>query len=489
MMRVVEGLLAASVAVGTVMASPVVEERQSGSTIAVDLSKTYQKMDGFGFSTAFQRANLITNMSDKTKQRQLLDLLFNTTTGAGFSIIRTGIGSSPDSSSDHMNTFAPKNPGGPKATPQYQWDGKDSGQLFVCQEAVKTYGVSTIYSDAWSAPGYMKTNGNEANGGTLCGVPGATCSSGDWRQAYANYLVQYVKYYRDAGVPVTHLGFLNEPEFSASYASMASSGAQAADFIKVLYATLQAENMTDVTGIACCDSEGWGNQASMASAIRSGGAEGMLKAMTSHTYNSGASGAMNTRVPMWLSEQCDLNGGWTTAWYSSGGAGEGFTWANNVFTAVANNNISGYVYWEGVQWPNPNTNEKIIKVDNSTNTIEVARRLWAFANWSRYVRPGATRIGATVSGGSGVKSVAFKNVDGSIAIVVISSGTSAASVSIKVTGATPTDASAWVSDNTHTCEKTTVSVGSDGTLTGSLSSRSITTFVIPAPAAPISNPM
>jgi len=130
--------------------------RQGGSTITVDLSKTYQTMDGFGCSFAFQRANLITNMSDKTKQRYLLDLLFNTTSGAGLSIVRNGIGSSPDSSSDHMNTFAPRNPGGPKATPQYSWDGKDSGQLFVSQEAYKTYGVRQIYGDAWSAPGYSE---------------------------------------------------------------------------------------------------------------------------------------------------------------------------------------------------------------------------------------------------------------------------------------------------------------------------------------------
>jgi len=101
--------------------------RQAGS-ITVDPSKTFQKMDGFGFSLAFQRANLITNLRDKDKQRQLLDLLFNTTTGAGFSILRTGIGSSPDSSSDHMNSFQPKNPGGPTAKPNYQWDGKDSGR-------------------------------------------------------------------------------------------------------------------------------------------------------------------------------------------------------------------------------------------------------------------------------------------------------------------------------------------------------------------------
>ncbi len=127
----------------------------------------------------------------------------------------------------------------------------------------------------------------------------------------------------------------------------------------------------------------------MVSGIKSGGAESMLKAVTSHTYMSGASGTMSTSVPVWLSEQCDLNGQWSTSWYSNGGAGEGLTWANNIYNAVVSNGVSGYVYWEGVQWPNPNTNEKIILIDSSSGRVEVALRLWAFANWSRFVRPGA----------------------------------------------------------------------------------------------------
>jgi len=197
----------------------------------------------------------------------------------------------------------------------------------------------------------MKTNGRDTNGGTLCGVPGATCSSGDWRQAYANYLVAYVKFYAEAGVKLTHLGFLNEPDYTASYASMQSNGNQAADFIKVLGATLDANNLTDV-GINCCESMGWGNQVNMLNNIKSAGLEGRLKAVTSHSYSSGPSGAMNTKVPVWLSEQCDLNGQWSTAWYSSGGAGDGLTWANNIYSAVTNQNIGGYIWWEGAQWPN-----------------------------------------------------------------------------------------------------------------------------------------
>jgi len=92
-------------------------------------------------------------------------------------------------------------------------DDNDTGQVWFSQSAM-SYGVKTIYADAWSAPGFMKTNGNEANGGYLCGVTGETCASGDWRQTYANLIVQYIKYYASAGIPITHVGFLNEPDFT-----------------------------------------------------------------------------------------------------------------------------------------------------------------------------------------------------------------------------------------------------------------------------------
>jgi hypothetical protein len=150
----------------------------------------------------------------------------------------------------------------------------------------------------------MKTNGRDTNGGSLCGVPGASCSSGDWRQAYANYLVAYIKFYAEAGVNITHVGFLNEPDYSASYASMQSNGNQAADFIKVLHPTLEAAGLGAQVGITCCDSMNWNNQASMVGQIRSAGAEGMLKAVTSHSYTGGSGGPMNARAPVWLSEQC-----------------------------------------------------------------------------------------------------------------------------------------------------------------------------------------
>jgi O-glycosyl hydrolase len=193
-------------------ASALGPRQSSGTTVTVNLDQTYQRIAGFGASEAFQRAVQMSKLSSESQQ-QVLDLLFSTTNGAGLSILRSGIGSSPDMSSDHMVSIAPTSPGGPSAAPHYKWDGSDNGQLWVAKEAAKR-GVKTFYADSWSAPGYMKTNGNDANGGSLCGVSGATCSSGDWRQAFADYLVQYIKFYQDEGINITHVGFLNEPELT-----------------------------------------------------------------------------------------------------------------------------------------------------------------------------------------------------------------------------------------------------------------------------------
>ena len=92
----------------------------------------------------------------------------------------------------------------------------------------------------------------------LCGTPGHACSSGDWRQAYANFLVKYVQFYKAAGVSVTHLGFLNEPDYKPGYSQMqiSTDAAEAIDFLPILSKTVSSAGL-DVK-ITCCDAVGWG---------------------------------------------------------------------------------------------------------------------------------------------------------------------------------------------------------------------------------------
>ncbi|KAK3298075.1 glycoside hydrolase superfamily [Chaetomium fimeti] len=470
-------LLVAPLGLAPGMATSTVEPRQA-TGITVDLGKTYQTMDGFGTSEAFQRAVTMKRLSE-TEQRKFLDLMFSMDKGAGLSILRNGIGSSPDMSDDHMVSIQPRNPGGPNAEPKYVWDGSDNGQLWVSTEAAHTYGVKTFYANAWSAPGYMKTNGNDANGGSLCGVSGASCSSGDWKQAFANYLMQYVKYYAAANISITHLGFLNEPDYTTSYASMRSSGSQAADFIKVLRPTLDNNDLGSVI-INCCDTMGWTTMNSMLSQM--GSTQSMLGTVTGHSYTSSATSQLSTKLKTWMTEAADNNGAWTSAWYSNGGAGEGMTWANHIYSAITGANVSAYLYWIGGQDRSSNTNSKMIRVVNKQ--VDPSKRLWAMANWSRFVRPGAVRVGAS---GSGVRTTAFRNVDGMVSVQVINSGGERA-VTITVGGGdfVATNATAWVTDNTRDCNPIAATVDATGKVSGNVPSRSMVTFVLrPAAAAKV----
>ncbi|MCC5578836.1 hypothetical protein IMZ11_24725 [Microtetraspora sp. AC03309] len=140
-------------------------ESASQASITIKEHATRQAVDGFGLSQAFQRNTLIRALP-ADRQREILDPWLSRDKGAGLSILRLGIGSSATDPYDLMLSIQPEDPGGPDATPRYVWDGDDGGQVWLAKEA-KAYGVTRFYADAWSAPGYMKDNGSDSDGGTL----------------------------------------------------------------------------------------------------------------------------------------------------------------------------------------------------------------------------------------------------------------------------------------------------------------------------------
>ncbi|KAI1827567.1 glycoside hydrolase family 5 protein [Xylaria intraflava] len=419
------------------------------AAITVDIGTTYQKIDGFGFSQAFGRATEFQNASNAT-QKAALDYLFSTTTGAGFSIIRNRIGSGGTGDS-----IEPNNPGSPSATPKYVWDDNDSGQVWFSEQAM-SYGVKTIYADAWSAPGFMKTSGNEATPGYLCGSTGHTCSSGDWQQAYADLLVKYVQLYASAGIPVTHLGFLNEPDWEVSYSQMqiSTNAQEAISFIPILRKTVDAAGL-DVA-LTCCDAVGWDTQSTYTTELVNAGSTEDLDVITSHSYSSDATSPLDqTSLPKWNTE-----GGpstpFTTTWYESGGDNEGFFWANKLAVAMVNAELSAYLFWEGFEIQQTQSASHLVDATDGTNPV-ASGILWAFAMWSRHIRPGAYRIGTSGTISNTIIG-AFQNTDGSVVAVFTNSGSSSQSAEVSFSGFTPSAASAWVTDQGSTFEDTTASL-------------------------------
>jgi glucosylceramidase len=439
-------------------------------TATVDFGTDLQHIDGFGFAQAFQRAAAMNGLFGLTEenQQQVLDLLLNPETGAGFSILRLGIGSSAENPYDLMKSIQPQDPGGPDAQPQYEWDGYDGGQVWLARHA-QGYGVERFYADAWSAPGYMKTNGNDANGGMLCGVPGADCGGDDWRQAYANYLLQYVDFYAGEGIEITDLGFTNEPDLTVSYASMRFTPEQAIDFINLLGPTIAATNPD--LNLVCCDLAGWNQQVPYSQAIEADPqASSWVDIHSGHSYVSPARSPLPTGAPAWMSEWALPGGTWVEAW--DGSPVSGLALANDIHDTLTQAEVNAYITWFGASLGGT---AAPIQLDGPD--FHISKRLYATAAYSRFVRPDAFRVPAQTSGQL-MKISAFRNADGSKVVNILNNRESAVSLDLALAGVPAASVVTYRTDEEHSLARVGESTLTSPQVAVDLPPRSLTTLVL-----------
>ena len=279
----------------------------------------------------------------------------------------------------------------------------------------------------WSLTYRTETNNTDFYGGYLCGVWNTSCSSGDWRQSYADKLVKYIQDYNDRGINIDYLGFVNEPDISTAYASMEANGRQLADFIEVLRPTLDAAGID--TEIACCDGTGWDATRERIEGIERWGQSDNVGLITSHGYSSYPNAPFDAPQKTWETEWStfdDLN----YNWYTPGGSeSDGITWANNIENTFRDGNVTGFLYWWGAAEKN-DTNEMLIYINNTDNAVRPTKRLWAHAHFGKkFIRYGAVRIDASSSSES-LNVTAFANTDGTTAVQVINNSNQTESVTL-----------------------------------------------------------
>ena len=168
------------------------------------------------------------------------------------------------------------------------------------------------------------------------------------------------------------------------------------------------------------------------------------------------------------------------------------TWALKIYESIMKAGASGYLYWEGrylllsstLLWltrsanqpgAEPgNTNAALVLLEPGKSTPTASKRLWAFGQWSRFVRPGAVRLGTSGSG-TGLQFSAFKNPDNSYSVQVLNSGGSAQSVT--VTGISASSATGWLSAQGTDLNSASVTF-SGGQATANVPAHSMFTFVL-----------
>jgi O-glycosyl hydrolase len=447
----------------------------AADTAAINGATTFQTITGFGASEGFGQASTVMDASSSVQQ-QVLKYLYSPSGGAGLTILRNEI------SADSGDTIEPSAPSSPTATPTYvplSSIGDDQGQLWFAQQIKADYGVTNVFADAWSAPAFMKTNDATDNGGAVCGLSGASCASGNWVQAYANYLKQYAADYAAAGDPLTYIGPENEANLSTSYDSMQLTPAQTASLIDVLGPTMASSGLS--TQVECCATEGWDYAQQYAAAIEADPtASADTAVFTSHGYTEAPTTPLSGwSKPAWETEWSTFDS-WDPAW-DDGSDASGLTWAQHIFAGLDSSNLSAFLYWWGSTTPSANgDNEGLVEINGST--VTPSGRLWAFGNFSDFVRPGAVRIGTSTSDGN-LTFDAFKNTNGTVTVVALNTGTSADPVTFSLSGTgTPNGAAVtpYLTSSSSDIAAQAATTVSGGAFTSTLPARSLVTYVVGA---------
>lgn len=429
----------------------------AAAPVTLDWEVTYQTIEGFGVSEAFHQSKNIAILGE-TKQKEIYDLLFSTSKGAGFSIFRSILG---DGGTWGNEIDGPNKTMQPAET-VWDWTESNDDQIPMIRELQSTYGIKNILYTVWSPPAWMKTNGSVV-GGSL---------KADKYAAYATYLAEHIKNYKSKfGIEITHIGISNEPDLQTSYSSCTWTADQFKTFMKDhLVPTFDREGITAkvILGepMRCTESLAIDSLNDPIAVKRT-------DIVGCHNYGSTYVAFPTTKSKgkeIWMTEISDLNGNDITIT-------DGLKWSKEIHDFMTVTQGNAWCYWWGACYKTHN-GEALIQMDLDSKTYKVAKRLYTIGQFARFVRPGWQRFAATANPVSNVYVTAYKDPSsGDFAIVALNNGSSSQSLTYTLKGFSPGTVIPYTTSATQNLAKGSEIAVNGSSFTFNLAANSITTFV------------
>jgi glucuronoarabinoxylan endo-1,4-beta-xylanase len=362
----------------------------------VDWTNLHQRVDGFGASSAW-------NGSWNTAEA---DLLFSTNTnisyqsgtynGAGLSLLRNHI--------TYANTTSAT------ATPTTV----EASIMLMAQAR-----GARVWSAPWTpAAGFKSTKdiydsglatGNGINGGSYLGS-GNNITNVNYASQLANYVVSM----KNQGINLYALSIQNEPDaFVTNYEACQWTGVQFHDFVTNLYGALSAKGMGS-TKIILAESQNWTDPRALAAPAMSDSAVAAeVGIIANHNYVANNSvGDQNTPAAiasygkaLWETEVALLSG-------SDSSIANAVYFARRIHLFMTRAQANAYHYWWLVGYGTGNQG----LLDTSAAPT---KRLFAFGQYSRFVRPNFNRMDSTSSQPSALISAYRDTNSTAFAIVVV----------------------------------------------------------------------
>jgi len=395
--------------------TPLVEKEVN---VFVDPSKTFQSLIGIGGALTDAAAEVFATLP-KIKQDELIEAYYSTDKGIGYTLARTNIASC-DFSSSSYNYVSEKD----SLLKSFSVAHDEQFRIPLIKKVIAATGNKlTLFASPWSPPSWMKDNNSVLNGGKL--LP-------QFRQAWANYFVKFIKAYEAKGIPVWGITAQNEPMGPQRWESCIFTPEDERDFIKYYLGPTLQKN-----GIASKKLMAWDQnrdfifqQASVI--LNDKEAAKYVWGIGYHWYEQYAYQGSNMQFEnvkrvkeafpdknLLFTEGCVLN--FTKE--------KLYDWANGEIygRSMINDFNCGTVGW--TDWnillderggPNHVNNFLFspVHADTKTGELTYTNSFYYIGHFSKFIRPGAKRVAVSCSR-ENILATAFLNTDGSLAVVVM----------------------------------------------------------------------
>lgn len=391
-------------------------ELQSGAVECIHQISVYpfirrQRFEGFGGAFTEAAAYCYQKLSDE-KRKEFLESYFGVD-GLGYTLGRVHIGSCDFALGNYSCLNSPSD----DIQKDFNTERDDKYIIPFVQEAGKVAGKPIgLMLSPWSPPAFMKTNGEMNNGGSL---------KPEYRDLWAACMAKYAAYYSSKGCDVRLMTVQNEPAAVQTWDSCIWSGRDEGTFAyKNLAPALRSAGCGDVKVLA------WDHNKDIlmyraAETFSVEGAADVIDGFAFHWYTGDHFDALKLFGERWQDKKL---------WFSEGcveySRFDGRThvekaemYAHDILGNL-NAGICGSFDWnlllDSKGGPNHVGNfcEAPIMLTEDCSDFERNSEYYYIGQFSRFIRPGAVRLGASSWSGE-AEITAFENTDGSRVAVML----------------------------------------------------------------------
>lgn len=394
--------------------------------ILIDESSTFQQIEGFGAS--FNEAGMICLNSLNSRQADsLLQCLFDTVNGAGFSLMKTPLAACDFSSAGPWYSY--NDTPGDTAMLHFsiERDLGPNGLVNYIKKA-QLFGRFTLHTTMDFPPDWMLYSLKK----------GEKHIKPEYYNALAKYFALYIKAYKSEGINIDYLSPLNEPD-NGWYTNVTYEAIKNITWHYIL-PFFRKENISTriQLGEAVNRSEGLKK---IPAVLDDPEFRQVISTITVHGYDWNRFDAIAELhkkypdIPIWMSEVCYAqasnippHGPRKVPVYDFS---DGQFWGNMIMNDIKSG-ASGWIYWNmildenGGPWlvskehgnPENNAQHPVVIINRQTKQVHYTGLYYYLAHFSKFVRPGAYRIKATGNPGK-LNFAAFLNSNGKKVLVVI----------------------------------------------------------------------